>query len=189
MITVPIEISARHVHLTREHVMTLFGEGAVLHAYKAISQPGQYAAEQMVDLVGPRGTLTKVRVVGPERPQTQIELALTDARHLGVDAPVRPSGEIAGSGAITLVGPVGRLELQQGAISQQRHIHCDPDTATKYGLQNKQIVRVKTSGYRAVVFENVIVRVHPKFAFRFHLDTDEGNAAGVQMGDVGEILL
>lgn len=182
-----VETSARHIHLTREHVDILFGAGHQLTSKKALSQPGQFACEEKVTVKGEKGEL-KMSVLGPERNATQVEVSLTDARTLGVKAPVRESGDIAGSGACTLVGPCGTVEISEGVIAAKRHIHLTPETAAELGLCDKQIVSVKLDTERSLVFGDVVVRVSPKFAPAMHIDTDESNAA-CAFGEVyGEII-
>ena len=182
-----VETSARHIHLTREHVDILFGAGHQLTSKKALSQPGQFACEEKVTVRGEKGEL-KMSVLGPERNATQVEVSLTDARTLGVKAPVRESGDIAGSGACTLVGPCGTVEIAEGVIAAKRHIHLTPETAAELGLSDKQIVSVKLDTERSLVFGDVVVRVSPKFAPAMHIDTDESNAA-CAFGEVyGEIV-
>ena len=182
-----VETSARHIHLTREHVDILFGAGHQLTVKKTLSQPGQFACEEKVTVKGEKGEL-KMSVLGPERNATQVEVSLTDARTLGVKAPVRESGDIAGSGACTLVGPCGTVEISEGVIAAKRHIHLTPETAAELGLCDKQIVSVKLDTERSLVFGDVVVRVSPKFAPAMHIDTDESNAA-CAFGEVyGEII-
>ncbi len=174
-----VETSARHVHLTAADLETLFGAGYTLTPKKNLSQPGQYACEERVDVVGPKRTLSGVSILGPVRSATQVELSLTDARSIGVVAPVRESGDIAGSGACRLVGPKGEVELTEGVIAAKRHIHMTPADAEEYGCVDKQVVSVKveTDG-RALTFGDVVVRVSPQYALAMHIDTDESNAAG-----------
>ena len=189
MAKVLVETSARHVHVTEEHLKILFGEGATLTKKKDLSQPGQFACEERVTVVGPKKALERVSILGPVRSATQIELSLTDARSIGVDAPVRESGDIAGSGACKLVGPCGEVELTEGVIAAKRHIHFTPEDAAEAGVEDKQIVSVKIdSNGRSLVFGDVVVRVSPKFAAAMHIDTDESNAA-CAFGEVyGEII-
>ena len=182
-----VETSARHIHLTREAVDILFGAGHQLTVKKMLSQPGQFACEEKVEVVGPKSSL-KMSVLGPERKDCQVEISLTDARTIGVTAPVRESGDIAGSGACKLVGPCGELELTEGVIAAKRHIHLTPEAAADLGVEDKQIVSVKLNTQRALVFGDVVVRVSPKFAPAMHIDTDESNAA-CAFGEVyGEIV-
>lgn len=185
-----VETSARHVHVTQEVLETLFGAGYALTKKKDLSQPGQFASNERVDVVGPKKTLSGVSILGPVRPETQVELSLTDARSIGVTAPVRESGDIAGSGACKLVGPCGEVEIAEGVIAAKRHIHMTTADAAAMGLADKQIVSVKvpSGNGRALVFGDVVVRVSDKYALAMHIDTDESNAAGVAPGTMGEIL-
>jgi putative phosphotransacetylase len=160
----------------------------VLTPTKDLKQPGQFACEEKVDIVGPKGTLKGVRVLGPARPETQVELAMTDARAIGITAPVRESGKLAGTPGIKLVGPVGEVELEYGAIVALRHIHLSPDQAVEAGVKDKDIVSIQFGGERGVVFNNVLVRSGEGHESEIHLDTDEGNAAGLSNGALGEIL-
>lgn len=187
--TVLVETSARHVHLTEEHIKILFGEGATLTVKKPLSQPGQFACEERVTLVGPKKSIPNVIILGPARSATQVEVSLTDARTLGVDAPVRESGDIAGSGACKIVGPCGEVEISEGVIAAKRHIHLTPADAEAFGVEDKQIVSVKiSSADRSTIFGDVVVRVSPKFAAAMHIDTDESNAAGCVPGMMGEVI-
>ena len=183
-----IEGSARHVHVTKEALEILFGPGAQLHNVRELSQPGQFLTEEKLCVEGPRGKIDRVSILGPERPATQVELSLTDARTLGLKTPVRESGQIAGSSPCRLIGPVGSLELDEGAIAAQRHIHITPEDAECYGLSDKEIVQVRTSGPRAVIFDEVVVRVSPQFRTRLHIDIDEINAAGVTGEQTGTVV-
>lgn len=186
---IPIAISARHVHLDRAGMDTLFGPGSELTPIKPLSQPGQYAAEQRVAVVGPRGRIDGVRVLGPLRKACQVEVSRTDEFLLGVDAPIRQSGHTAASAPITLVGPAGTLKLTEGLICAWRHIHMHPDDATAYGVSDGDEVEVAVSGGpRDVVFGDVIVRVHPQFVLEMHVDTDEANAAELGPGGHGALL-
>ena len=185
-----VETSARHVHVTQKDLETLFGAGYQLTPKKYLSQPGQFASEERVDVVGPKKTLSRVSILGPVRPETQIELSLTDARSIGVAAPIRESGDVAGSGACKLVGPAGEVEVAEGVIAAKRHIHMTPEDAAEYGVEDKQVVSVKvdTEG-RSLIFGDVVVRVSPKFKAAMHIDTDEANAA-CAFGEVwGEVIL
>jgi len=186
--TVPVGISNRHLHLSQEHLEILFGKGHELTPMKPLSQPGQYAAEEVVTLVGPKNKIAKVRVLGPVRPKTQVEISRTDSFVLGVNPPVRDSGAIDGSAGIVLEGPAGTVTLEEGVIIAQRHIHLHTEEAAEMGLKDKDIVSVKFDGPRGVVFNNVLVRVSPNFAKDFHLDTDEANAAGLNNGDQGVVI-
>ncbi len=183
-----IEGSARHVHVTKEALETLFGPGAELHNKRELSQPGQYLTEEKVRVEGPRGGIDRISILGPERPATQVELSLTDARVLGLTPPVRESGQTAGSAACRLVGPAGSLDLTEGAIVAKRHIHVTPEDAARYGLQDKEIVTVKTAGERALVFDEVVIRISPSFQTRMHIDFDEANAAGLSGEETGLVI-
>ena len=184
-----VEISARHLHVTQEDLEILFGKGAELHPVKELSQPGQYAAEEKVVLKGPRGELS-TRILGPVRPETQVEVTLTEARQLGVKALVRESGDLDGTeGGLTLVGPAGEVVLEKGVIAAKRHVHMTPSDAEKYGVTNGQIVGVKiVSPERSVVFGDTVIRVSDKYALAMHIDTDEANAAGISGNAEGEIV-
>lgn len=184
-----VEISARHVHVSEEHLEILFGKGYKLTPKKDLSQPGQFACEERVTVVGAKRELKGVSILGPCRKATQVELSLTDARSIGVSAPIRESGDTAGSGACKLVGPCGEVELTEGVIAAKRHIHMTPEDAEKYGIKDTQVVSVKipTEG-RALVFGDVVARVSPSYALAMHLDTDEANAAGIPGSCIGEIL-
>ena len=184
-----VETSARHVHVTQEDLETLFGKGYELTKKKDLSQPGQYACEERVTVVGSKKELAGVSILGPVRPATQVEISLTDARSIGVAAPIRESGDIAGSGACKLVGPAGEVELKEGVIAAKRHIHATPEDAEKLGVQDKDVVSVKIeTGERSLVFGDVVVRVSPKVALAMHIDTDESNAAGCGREVYGEIV-
>ena len=172
-----VETSARHVHLTEEDIEKLFGKGHKLTFKKELSQPGQYACEERVTLVGPKKPIANVIVLGPARKASQVEVSFTDARTLGVDAPVRESGDVAGTPGITLVGPAGEAVLSEGVIIAKRHIHMTPADAEKFGVSDKEIVSVKIDSERSTVYGDVVVRVSPSFACAMHIDTDEANAA------------
>ena len=172
-----VETSARHIHLSTADIETLFGAGAELHNKKDLSQPGQFACEEKVQLVGPKGSLM-VSVLGPARKDTQVELSFTDARTLGLKSvPVRESGDVAGTPGIKLVGPAGEVELTQGVLIAKRHIHMTPADAEAFGVSDKEIVSVKLDTERPLIFGDVVVRVSPTFALAMHIDTDEANAA------------
>ena len=183
-----VETSARHVHVTQEDLEVLFGKGYELTKKKDLSQPGQFASNEKVTIVGPKKEMT-ASILGPVRSASQVEISLTDARTLGIAAPVRESGDIAGSGACKLVGPCGEVELKEGVIAAKRHIHATPEDAEKLGVQDKDVVSVKidTDG-RSLVFGDEVVRVSPKFALAMHIDTDESNAAGCGREVYGEIV-
>lgn len=177
---IPIGISARHVHLTREHVDILFGKGYQLNKKKDL-MGGQFAAEECVTLVGTKlRAIENVRVLGPERKATQIEVARTDAIRLGVNPPVRESGDIKGSAPITLIGPKGALYLKEGCIVAMRHIHMSPADAKRFGVKDKDIVKVRFGGDRGGIFEDVLIRVHESFTLEMHIDTDEANGLGIR---------
>lgn len=184
-----VETSARHVHLTREQIDTLFGQGHQLTKKKDLSQPGQFACEERVTVVGPKGELAGVSILGPERPAGQVELSLTDARKIGVAAPIRESGDIAGTPGCKLVGPCGEVELAEGVIAAKRHIHFTPDEAAAFGVTDKQVVcvKVETNG-RTLIFGDVVVRVNPNFSAAMHIDTDESNAAACAGRVEGEVI-
>ncbi|HHT14323.1 MAG: PduL/EutD family phosphate acyltransferase [Christensenellales bacterium] len=184
-----VETSARHLHVSKEHLETLFGEGFELSVRKDLSQPGQFASGEKVQVVGPRGQLN-MSILGPCRKETQVEVSFTDARALGVTPPVRESGDTKGSVGCKLVGPKGEVELEEGVIVAKRHIHATPEDAEKLGVQNGDVVSVKvdTGKGRAVVLGDTVVRVSPSYAFAMHIDTDECNAAAA-FGEVyGEIV-
>ena len=189
MAKVQIETSARHVHVTQETLEILFGKDAKLTPKKDLSQPGQFACEERVDVVGPKKTLGRVSVLGPTRAQTQVELSMTDARSIGIDAPIRESGVLEGSAPCKLVGPAGEVELTEGVIVAMRHIHTTPEDAAEMGVSNGEIVslKVETEG-RSLIFGDVVVRVSPKYATVVHIDTDEANAANCKGEVYGEIV-
>lgn len=183
-----VETSARHVHLSAEHLEILFGKGAELTVKKMLSQPGQFACEERVTVVGPKREIKGVSILGPVRPATQVELSLTDARSIGLSAPIRESGDVAGTPGCKLVGPCGEVEIAEGVIAAKRHIHLTPADAKSFGVKDKEIVSVKIDGERNLVFGDVVVRVSEKFAAAMHIDTDESNAAAA-FGEVyGEIV-
>ena len=183
---IPLEASGRHVHLTKEQSQLLFGHP--LTPKRPLSQPGQYLANERVTLIGPRGEFQNVAVLGPERKEAQIEVSLTDARTLGLTVPIRLSGSVKNSPGATLVGEKGRLTLPTGVIAAQRHIHLTPADAARFGVKDKQVVKLQTFTARPTIFEEVAVRVSPDFASFVHLDYDEANACGFQNGDIGRIL-
>lgn len=184
-----IETSARHMHVTQEHLEILFGKGATLTPKKDLSQPGQYACEERVDVVGPKKTLKGVTILGPVRPATQVEISLTDARSIGLTVPIRESGDIDGSTGCKLVGPAGEVEIKEGVIAAKRHLHTTPEDAAELGVSDKEIVGLKVeSDGRSLIFGDLVVRVSEKFATAVHLDTDEANAAGLSGEVYGEIV-
>lgn len=186
-IFVELEASGRHVHVTAQQARTLFGHS--LTPQRPLSQPGQFLAKERVTVVGPKGEFRDVAVLGPERKEAQVELSLTDGRSLGIALPVRLSGDIQGSPGAVLLGSQGRVELTSGAIAAQRHIHLTPEAAERFGVRDKQRVKLKTFTQRPLIFEDVVVRVSPDFAPYAHLDYDEANACGFRKGDLGRILL
>ena len=183
-----VETSARHLHVTQEHLEILFGKGAELHNKKNLSQPGQFATTEKVDIVGPKRTLSGVSILGPVRNATQVELSLTDARSIGIAAPVRESGDIAGTPGCKLVGPCGEVEITEGVIAAKRHIHLTPEEAAAFGVEDKEIVSLKLDTPRPLIFGDVVVWVSPKFAAACHNDTDESNAACASGEVYGEII-
>ena len=189
LLTIEIEASGRHIHLSRSHVDALFGVGHRLTPVKELSQPGQFACRERVTLVGPRGELKNVVVLGPERRESQVEISLTDAVTLGIAPPVRQSGELKDTPGLTVRAEGRMLTLDHGLIAAQRHIHMTPEDAARWGVQDNQTVRLKTFTSRPLVFDDVVVRVSPKYATMVHLDYDEANACGFQKGDRGMILL
>ena len=184
----PIALSNRHIHLSKEHVDILFGKDYELTKMKDLSQPGQFASNEKVDVVGPKGTIKGVRVLGPTRPNTQLEISLADGFILGVNPPIKDSGDIAGSPGARLVGPNGEVELTEGIIAAARHIHMGLDDAKKFDVVDKEKVKIKTPGERSLIFENVLVRVNEAYDLEMHVDVDEGNAANVKNGDMVELI-
>lgn len=185
---VQVEVSARHVHLSQADLEALFGAGATLTPKRELSQPGQFLSEQRVTLVGPKGRKENVSVLGPVRKATQVELSKSDARGLGVKAPLRESGDVAGSGSITLEGPNGSVTIPEGVIVAHCHIHMTKADASRMGLRDNQHVSVEIGGERPVVFRDVIVRVSDKYRCRMHIDTDEGNATSLGKLTLGRII-
>ncbi len=184
-----VETSARHVHVSKADLEVLFGEGYELTRKKDLSQPGQYACEERVAVVGPKNSFPAVSILGPVRPATQVEISASDARSIGVKAPVRESGDTAGSGACKIVGPKGEIEISEGVIVAKRHIHMTCADAEKFGVSDKEIVNVKIeSDGRSLVFGDVVVRVNDSFALAMHIDTDESNACGATPATMGEIV-
>jgi len=185
---IPIEVSAHHIHLARPEIDALFGEGTVLTPKAELSQPGQYACEQTVRLVGPKGRVERVRVLGPERPATQVEISMTEEYKLGVKAPIRASSNLKGTPGITLEGKRGQCRISQGVICALRHIHMPPEYALSFGLKDKDVVSIQVEGERKLIFGDVLVRIHPDFKLSMHIDTDEANAAGIQTGMEGTLI-
>lgn len=184
---VPIGVSNRHVHLSQQDLEILFGRGHGLTKMKDLKQPGQFAAQETVVLVGPKGEMKNVRVLGPVRNKTQVEISITDSYKLGVNAPIRESGKTAGTPGLILKGPKGTLELKEGVIAALRHIHIPPEFAAKHRLKDKEMVNVEVGGIRATTFKNVLLRVSERFVLEMHIDTDEANAAGIGNGEIGII--
>ena len=185
-IFVPLEASGRHVHLTKAQAEILFGHN--LTPKRPLSQPGQFLCNERLAVIGPKGEFRNVAVLGPERKEAQVEISLTDARHLGLHAPVRLSGDVGDTPGVTLVGETGRITLQNGVMAAQRHIHLPPEAAAWFGVKDKQVVKLQTFTARPCIFEDVVVRVSPDFAPAVHLDYDESNACGFHDGDYGRIL-
>ena len=183
-----VETSARHVHLSEDDLAVLFGAGATLTHKKDLSQPGQFACEERVKLVGPKKEIANVIILGPVRPSTQVELSYTDARTLGVDAPLKESGDLEGTPGIKIIGPAGEVEIDKGVIIAKRHIHMTPEDAAAYGVENGQIVSVKVESQRTATLGDVVIRVSPKFKLAMHIDTDESNAACAFGTVYGEIV-
>ena len=185
-IFVPLEASGRHVHLTKEQAVTLFGHG--LTPERELSQPGQYLCRERVTVLGPRGEFRNVAVLGPERKAAQVEISLTDGKTLGIQPPIKLSGDVKNSPGCKLVGPKGSVSLQEGVIAAQRHIHLTPEDGKRFGVQDRQVVKLQTFTDRPVLFEDVMVRISPDFAAAVHLDYDEANACGFRKGDLGRIV-
>ena len=184
-----VEVSARHCHLSREHLNILFGEGYELTVKKPLSQPGQFAAEERVKIIGPKRELDRVSILGPVRGSTQIEVSLTDARSIGISAPVRMSGDTKGSAGCIIVGPKGQIELTEGLIAAKRHIHLTPEDAKSFGVTDGEVVSVKIdSKNRSAILGDTVIRVREDFASAMHIDTDEGNAVGYSGETFGTIL-
>ena len=185
-----VETSARHIHVTQEHLEILFGKGHELTKKKDLSQPGQFACEERVTIVGPKKELAGVSILGPVRPETQVELSATDARSIGIAAPIRESADIAGSGACKVIGPCGEIEISEGVIVAKRHIHLTPADAEELGVVDKQIVWVKVATpERSAILGDVVCRVSPNYARAMHIDTDESNAIGAGRELFGEIAV
>jgi len=184
-----VETSARHAHITEEHLKILFGDDVQLTPVKDLSQPGQFACEERITVVGPKKELSRVSILGPTRAETQVELSLTDARSIGISAPIRESGVLNESAACKLIGPAGEVEISQGVIIAKRHIHITPEDAEAFQVSDKEIVSVKVdTPDRSLVFGDVVVRVSPSYATAMHIDTDEANAAACSGEVYGEII-
>lgn len=184
----PVAMSNKHIHLSQADVDVLFGEGYELTKLKDLSQPGQYACEEKVDVQGERGTLKGIRVLGPTRPDTQLEVSVSDAFALGVPGVLRDSGDIEGTPGVTLIGPKGEVVIDKGVIVAARHIHMHTSDAEKFDVSDRDLVKIKVAGPRGVIFDNVLARVSDKFALEMHVDLEEGNAAGIKNGDIVEIV-
>lgn len=185
-IFVELEASGRHVHVTAAQAQVLFGHK--LTPKRPLSQPGQFLANERATVIGPKGKFENVAVLGPERKEAQVEISLTDGRTLGLTPPVQLSGNIEGSPGATLVGPMGQVTLSKGVICAKRHIHMTPEDAARFGVKDKQVVKLQTFTERPVIFDDTVIRVSPDFATYVHLDYDEANACGFQAGDLGRIL-
>ncbi|KYH33226.1 phosphate propanoyltransferase [Neomoorella mulderi] len=188
LLETPVGVSGRHVHLTKEHLQALFGPGYELTKVRDLGQPGEFAAKETVTVVGPKGVLEKVRIIGPLRSYSQVELSRTDCFKLGVNPPVRDSGDHEGSPGCVLVGPAGVVTLNRGVIIALRHIHMHTNDARRYGLKDKDRVNVLVGGERGLIFQNVLVRVHPNYRLEFHVDTDEANACLLNNNDIVQVL-
>jgi putative phosphotransacetylase len=186
--TIPVALSARHVHLSQEHVERLFGAGYALAKLSDLSQPGQFAGRETVEVMGPKRSIPGVRVLGPARGESQLEISMTDGYLLGINVPVRVSGDIAGTPGVHLIGPRGAVRLERGCICAARHIHCTPADAGRFGVKDRQKVFARLAGPRGLILDEIIVRVSENFFTELHIDTDEGNAAGVKSGDRVEII-
>jgi len=183
-----IEVSARHIHLSQPHLDELFGKGYKLTKLKDLSQPKLFAAQETITIQHKNKTIPRVRIIGPCRNQTQVELSLTDAFNLGIKIPIRASGDLNNTPGATLIGPKGKIDLDKGVIASYRHIHVSNKQALKLGIKNKDLIYVQTQGPRAIIFKKVLVRVDPSFSWAMHIDTDEGNAAGIIKSAKGTIL-
>ncbi len=187
--TIPVEASARHVHLSEDHIEKLFGKDHGMSKKKELSQPGQFQYKERVTLIGPRGVLKSVAILGPVRNKTQVEISKTDVRTLGINPPVRESGRLDGSGKIYIATERAVIEANESVIIAKRHIHMTPEDAKRFGVNDKQLVSVRVRGDRSVIFEDVVVRVNNKYKLSMHIDFDEANASGYKDGVVGEIII
>ncbi len=185
---IPVGVSNRHIHLQTEHVALLFGEGYELTKLKGLSQPGQYAAKEVVSIIGMKGEIPNVRILGPVRKHTQIEISKTDSFSLGVNAPIRESGNIEGSASLTIKGPYGEVVLEEGVIIAARHIHFHTEDAAQLNVKNGDRLKVRVVSERSLMFDNVVARVHENYVLDMHIDTDEANAAGLRTGDLVELI-
>jgi len=187
--SVPVGVSARHVHITQEHLEELYGKGHELTIYAPLYQPGEFAAEEVVTLVGPRmRAIERVRILGPTREYTQVELAKTDAVQLGIEPPIRNSGDLKGASPILLVGPSGSMNLKEGAIRPNRHIHMSPEEAERLKIKPDDVLKVRVSGERALIFENVFPKIKKGVLLQMHIDTDDANAANLRGGELVEMI-
>lgn len=184
---ITIEVSAHHVHLSRQDVEVLFGKGYRLTLLHELSQPGQFACRETINLIGPKGKVEGVRILGPERKETQVEIAMTEQYKLGIQPPIRESGDLQGTPGITIEGPRSSIAITQGVICALRHIHMSTDEAAHFGLYDKDVVRVRIDGDRELIYGDVLVRVNPNYRLAMHLDTDEANAANIKTGMIGFI--
>jgi acetate kinase len=184
---IPIEISAHHVHLAQADVEKLFGPGHQLTPEHELSQPGQFACAEKLHLVGPKGRIANIRVLGPTRKETQVEIAMTEQFKVGIQPPIRESGDLANTPGVTLEGPAGSTTIERGVICAQRHIHMSPEDAMRFRVRDKYVVRVRIEGARELIFGDVVVRVNPNYRLAMHIDTDEGNAANIRTGMLGYI--
>lgn len=185
---IPIAVSNRHIHLSQKHLERLFGSGYKLNILKDLSQPRQYAAKETVTLIGPKGKINNVRILGPTRGETQVEVSLFDGFTLGVAPPVRASGDIEGTSPIIIQGPRGQIHIEKGLLCAQRHIHMHTDDAALFGVEDGQYVQIKVSGQRGLIFDQVLIRVSPKYLLEMHIDIDEANAALIKNGYLGDLL-
>ncbi|UCZ52768.1 phosphate propanoyltransferase [Bacillus shivajii] len=185
---IPIAVSNRHVHLSEEALERLFGKNYQLRKLKDLSQPGQYACEETVTVIGPKGRITKVRILGPARGESQVEVSLTDGRTLGIDPPIRNSGDIEGTPGVTLLGPRGRLQMDKGLICARRHIHMHPSDAEAFQVNDRDVVSVKVDGERGITYDNTLIRVSPKYRLEMHIDFDEANAGAIGKNQTGKLF-
>lgn len=185
---IPLEVSARHIHLCQKDLEILFGKNYKLKKIKDLSQPGQFAAQEVVTILGPKGKIERVRVLGPLRSKTQVEISKTDGFVLGVYPPLRVSGDLAGSTGIKISGPRGEVNLKEGLIVAWRHLHCSPQEAQKLEVKHGDLISIKVEGERGLIFNNIIVRVNKNFRLACQFDTDEANAGGVRQGDFGKLI-
>lgn len=185
---IPIEVSARHIHLSQEDLEVLFGAGYSLKKLRELSQEGEFAAEEKINIEFNNKTISDVRIIGPTRKKSQLEISKTDCFILGINAPVRLSGDLEGTPGIFLIGPSGSLKIEEGVIVAKRHLHCNSEEAEKIGVKNNDLVSVKIEGERSLIFNEVVVRVGKNFSLAMHIDTDEANASGITMKGEGKII-